>query len=410
MIHINIPKKVNHIMDVIGDYSHSVYVVGGCIRDSILGITPKDWDIATSMRPEIVIAAFNNLGYTVVPTGLKHGTVTIVIDGEHFEVTTYRKDGVYSDGRRPDDVVFTHDINEDLSRRDFTINAMAYNEDGLIDPFNGYHDLQAKFIRAVGNPSERFKEDGLRMLRAIRFSSTLGFHIAPSTYRAICEKYRLLKDISVERKREELYKILLSDNAHYGIRHLINTGLMDYIIHEISDMTFPKLDEIPQYYGLRLAYLLLDFHEDKVREILNKLKVDNETKRLVINGINAYDQIDDKLKLTRSDMKMIIRVYGSHELWGALLIAKTIHESKHGRYNEMMRQFLNIMENNKNGKEPIWIKDLDVKGNDLIDLGFEGKQIGEMLNRILDFVTIHPIENDKSKLVQQIEGGYFNYV
>lgn len=396
-INIKIPSTVSHIMEVIGDYSHSTYVVGGCVRDSILGITPKDWDIATSMRPEIVIEAFKNLGYTVVPTGLKHGTVTIIIDGEHYEVTTYRKDGEYSDGRRPDNVVFTHDINEDLSRRDFTINAMAYNEDGFIDPFNGYHDLQAKFIRAVGTPSERFNEDGLRMLRAIRFSSTLGFHIAPSTYRAICEKYHLLKDVSMERKREELYKILLSDNSHHGIRNLINTGLMDYIIPEISDMTFHKLDKVPKFFELRLAYLLLDFHEDKIREILNRLKVDNETKKLIVNGINGYDQIDNKTLLSSYEMKVLIRIYGSRAFFSSLLIAKASHGDK---YNHMINLFSSVM----NSNEPIWIKDLAVDGNDVMNMGFKGKEIGYVLDELLAYVTTFPKRNTKELLIAYMEG------
>lgn len=398
MIHIEIPLKVERIMNIINNCNHSVYVVGGCVRDSLLGITPKDWDIATSMKPDEVMHVFKTFYYNVIPTGLKHGTVTIVIDGEHFEVTTYRKDGSYTDGRRPDEVVFTDDINEDLARRDFTINAMAYNREmGLIDPFNGLHDLQASIIRAVGIPSERFHEDGLRMLRAIRFSSTLNFHIASSTYRSICEKYHLLNKISFERKREELYKILLSDNPHYGVRNLTNTGLMDYIIPEIGDMKFHKLDEIPQFYGLRLAYLLLDFHEDTVRGILNRLKVDNETKKLIINGINGYDQIDNRTLLSRYEMKVLIRIYGSRAFVGSLLIAKSLHGDK---YNHMINLYKSVMSSN----EPIWVKDLAVDGNDVKNMGFKGKEIGYVLDELLSYVTTFPKRNTKELLIAYMEG------
>ena len=235
------------------------------------------------------------------------------------------------------------------------------------------------------------------MLRAIRFSSTLGFHIAPSTYRAICESYHLLSDISMERKREELYKILLSDNSHHGVKNLINTGLMDYIIPEISDMTFHKLDKIPQFYGLRLAYLLIEFHEDKVREILNKLKVDNETKKLIINGINGYDQIDNKTILSRYEMKVLIRVYGSRALFGSLLIAKAMHGDK---YNHM----INLYESVINSNEPIWIKDLAVDGNDVINMGFKGREIGYVLDELLSYVTLLPERNTKELLISYMEG------
>lgn len=401
MITIQLPKQVEMIMGEISDYGHSVHIVGGCVRDSLLGISPKDWDIATSMKPDVIVEVFKNLGYTVVPTGIKHGTVTIVIDGEHFEVTTYRKDGEYSDGRRPDEVVFTHLIEEDLARRDFTINAMACNENGLVDPFDGLHDLQAKIIRAVGSPSDRFKEDGLRMLRAIRFSATLGFDIAPSTYHAICENCHLLNQISVERKREELYKILLSDSAHYGVRHLISTGLMDYIIPEISNMTFHKLDEIPQFFGLRLAYLLLDFYETKVRDILNNLKVDNETKKLIVSGIGGYNEIEDKVLLTSHEMKYLIRNYGSRAFWGSLLIAKALHGDK---YNHMINLYQIIMRNNKQGKEPIWIQDLALDGNDVKNAGYKGKEIGYMLNELLSYVIYFPEKNNRDSLFAYMEG------
>ena len=195
-MNINIPNKVKYIIDTFYKNNYEAYMVGGCVRDCILGLSPKDYDITTSATPEITQSLFKK----TIPTGLDHGTVTVVIEHEGFEVTTYRTEGKYIDNRRPESVSFVSDIKEDLSRRDFTINAFAYNEQsGLVDYFDGLNDLNNKIIRAVGEPNARFQEDALRMLRAIRFSSQLDFSIEDKTLSAIKENCDLIKNISVER-------------------------------------------------------------------------------------------------------------------------------------------------------------------------------------------------------------------
>lgn len=232
-MNINIPKNVKFIIDTYYNNNYEAFMVGGCVRDSLLGLKPKDFDITTSALPEIT----ENLFTKTIPTGIKHGTVTVVIDKENFEVTTYRTEGNYIDNRRPEKVEFVKDLKEDLSRRDFTINAFAYNDkEGLIDYFNGIDDLKNKVIRAVGDPNKRFNEDALRMLRAIRFSAQLGFSIESKTYDAIKDNVQLIKNISNERIRDELCKILLSDNPCEGIETLRETNMLSIILPEINDL------------------------------------------------------------------------------------------------------------------------------------------------------------------------------
>ena len=194
---IKLPEDVREIMSVIKEYGATSYVVGGCVRDSILGSEPHDWDICTPALPGELLVEFEGKGYRVIPTGLQHGTITVHLNGNNYEITTFRRDGEYSDGRHPDTVEFTSDLIYDLERRDFTINAMAYNpEEGLIDPYCGYEDIQDRRIRCVGNPDDRFQEDGLRILRALRFSVQLGFKIELFTKRAMIDNRSLLNKIS----------------------------------------------------------------------------------------------------------------------------------------------------------------------------------------------------------------------
>ena len=208
-IQILIPKKVCAIIEVLEENGHEAYIVGGCVRDAILGKEPDDWDITTSALPETVIGLFPR----IVETGLKHGTVTVFMEKEGFEVTTYRIDGEYLDNRHPKEVSFTSKLKEDLRRRDFTINAMAYNDrKGLIDIFGGISDLKQGLIRCVGNPEERFTEDALRILRAVRFAAGLGFEIEESTKKAMKSLAGNLSTISYERIQVELVKLLISDN------------------------------------------------------------------------------------------------------------------------------------------------------------------------------------------------------
>ena len=227
---IKIPERANLIIHALEDAGYEAYVVGGCVRDSILGREPNDWDITTSALPEQVKALFRR----TVDTGLKHGTVTVLQQDEGFEVTTYRIDGEYEDGRHPKEVAFTRDLSEDLKRRDFTINAMAYNDrKGLVDLYGGLDDIENKVIRCVGDPYERFGEDALRMLRAVRFSAQLGYSIEEKTKEAIQELSPNLEKISAERIHTELVKLLVSDNP-MELRTAYETGMTKVFLPEFD--------------------------------------------------------------------------------------------------------------------------------------------------------------------------------
>ena len=235
-IKIEIPKGVEYIINTLQENNYEAYIVGGAVRDSLLERKVNDWDITTSADPQEVVNIFENLGYKIIPTGLKHGTVTILINSIGYEVTTFRIDGEYEDNRRPKEVKFTSNLKEDLKRRDLTINAMAYNDKkGLIDYFHGLEDLNNKIIRCVGNSKDRFNEDSLRMLRCIRFASQLNFHMEESTKFNIRELSKNINNVSMERIRDELCKILVSSQPVYGIRNIVELNLVDYIIPELKD-------------------------------------------------------------------------------------------------------------------------------------------------------------------------------
>ena len=229
---IALPEKVKIIIRTLEDAGYEAYAVGGCVRDTILGRTPKDWDVTTSALPQEVKGLFAH----TVDTGIQHGTVTVLMDHEGFEVTTYRIDGIYEDARHPKEVIFTSDLAQDLQRRDFTVNAMAYNDrDGLVDLYNGQEDLAQGVIRCVGEAKARFEEDALRMMRAIRFAAQLGFRPEEDTYRAICDMAPLLAKISMERIQSEMMGILTSD--HPGLfREVYRTGLSKVFLPEFDRM------------------------------------------------------------------------------------------------------------------------------------------------------------------------------
>ena len=232
-MNIYIPNEVKFIIDTFYKNNFEAFMVGGCVRDSILNNSPKEYDITTSAKPEDTLSLFEK----TIPTGIKHGTVTVLINNNSYEVTTYRTEGNYLDNRRPSSVNFVSDIRDDLSRRDFTINALAYNKSaGLVDYFNGISDIKNSIIRCVGDADKRFKEDALRMLRAVRFSCQLNFDIEEETYNAILNNHKLIGNISFERIRDELCKILISDNPSKGLILLKDTGLLGIILPEINNL------------------------------------------------------------------------------------------------------------------------------------------------------------------------------
>ncbi|MBN1035335.1 CCA tRNA nucleotidyltransferase [Clostridium botulinum] len=423
---INIPNDVRFILETLKNNGHEAYIVGGCVRDSILNNIPKDWDITTKARPEEVVKLFNK----VILTGVKHGTVTVLINSEGYEVTTYRMDGKYEDSRHPKQVKFVSNLKEDLARRDFTINAMAYNkEDGLIDYFEGVSDLKKKVIKTVGNSEKRFSEDALRMLRAIRFSSQLDFSISNETLNSIKNLRYNIKNISKERIREEFNKILLSSTK--GIDILIETGLIEHIFPEIIKFcdfkadnmyyndnlyahTVRAIEEIESSLHLKLTMLFYNLikinNEDieytilQVKEFLKEFKYDNNTVNKVTTLI-LYMNNDLNTKL---EIKQILKLINLDLFEDLLKVKEAEILSQNPLYKEeRLSHLLSIRENLKEillNKECFNLKDLSINGKDLINLGLEkGKNIGEMLNELLELVMNNPDLNDKEILIDIVK-------
>lgn len=434
MVYIKMPEDVRNIIDRLNLHGFEAFIVGGCVRDSLLKKDPNDWDITTNAKPEDIMRIFEK----TIPTGIKHGTVTVLLETNSYEVTTYRIDGKYTDKRRPDSIEFSNNINEDLKRRDFTINAIAYNGDqGLIDPFNGYDDIKNKCIKCVGKADERFEEDALRMLRAVRFSSQLNFKIEGTTYESIKTKANLIKEVSNERIQVELNKILISDSSK--IKLLKDIGLLELIIPEICilkeveqntpyhrynvlEHTLFAVDAIENKLILKLSMLLHDTGKatskttdrkgidhfyghakssvNISRDILNRLKYNNNTKRKIITLVKYHDC---KLLPNRRSIKALLNKLGSVELFRDLLKVKWADTlAKNPKYIKCrileLIEIENILEDILLNKECFTIKDLAINGSDLIGLGYKGKDIGIVLNRLLGMVINDPELNDKRKL------------
>lgn len=297
-LNIKLPEEVKFIIKILIENGYEAYIVGGCVRDSIIGRNINDWDMTTSAEPEKVVELFDK----VILTGIKHGTVTVVINNNHYEITTFRSDGEYDDNRHPIKVEFVKTLREDLARRDFTINAIAYNEEyGIQDYFYGISDLNNKIIRTVGDPVLRFNEDALRMLRAVRFSAQLGFTIDENTFESIKKVSSNIVYISKERVRDELNKIILSDNTKFV--DLKNSKLLDYLIPELNYINSDKLLQLNNMKNdiiLRLAVLLMNLGEDVAEDVLKRFRYDNNTIRNVILLIKYKDfDLDSTINIKR---------------------------------------------------------------------------------------------------------------
>ncbi|MBQ8663090.1 MAG: HD domain-containing protein [Eubacterium sp.] len=442
---IVLPEKVNSIIDCLQNHGFEAYAVGGCVRDSILGREPQDWDITTSAKPEEVKALFS---YTI-DTGIQHGTVTVMLDHEGFEVTTYRIDGEYEDARHPKEVTFTSQLIEDLKRRDFTINAMAYNDrDGLVDAFDGIGDLERKIIRCVGNPMERFTEDALRILRAVRFAAQLDCSIDGPTKAAITRLAPNLSKISAERIQVELVKLLISPNPDM-MRDVYALGIADVVLPEFSllmtteqnneyhiyttgEHTLHSLPLVPADKVLRLTMLLHDIekpsckttdengvdhfygHQSKgaetARKILRRLKFDNDTIQKVCALIKIHD---DKPELTLKSVRKAMFRHGLEQYPNLFAVKRADagaqsqfnYERKMAYIDEYERLYQQILEE----QNCLSLKDLAITGKDLIALGIApGKAIGEILNKMLQDVLEQPELNDREILIKRLqENEYF---
>lgn len=437
---IQLPEKVKYIIDTLMEAGYEAYAVGGCIRDSILGRKPGDWDITTSARPMQVKQLFKK----TIDTGIQHGTVTVMISGEGFEVTTYRIDGEYEDGRHPKEVRFTASLFEDLKRRDFTINAMAYNEkDGLVDAFFGRRDLEERVIHCVGNPKERFEEDALRMMRAIRFAAQLGFSIEEGTKDAITELADNLSKVSAERIQVELVKLLVSN--HPGeFMTAYETGLTRVFLPEFDAMiatpqnnkhhcynvgkhTIEAVKNSPPDKVIRLTMLLHDVakpvcksideegiyhfygHPAKgaqmAKEILKRLKFDNDTIRKVCALIKSHD---DMPPLEPKAIRRAIFRTGL-EQYPALFAVKradALGKNQYQRAEKMayIEGYQKLYEEILEKQQCLTLKDLAVTGKDLIEAGMKpGKELGETLEKLLEHVLEYPQDNQKEILINLIK-------
>lgn len=434
---ITLPEEVSYIIRKLNDNGHQAYAVGGCVRDSFLGRIPDDWDITTSALPQEVKKVFSK----TIDTGIQHGTVTVRQNHKSFEVTTYRVDGEYLDGRHPKQVSFTRSLEEDLKRRDFTINAMAYNDDeGLVDIFGGIDDLDKKVIRAVGNATERFSEDALRMLRALRFSAQLDFEIEKDTFLAIKDLASTITKISAERIQVELIKLITSNHPEKMI-DVYNSGLTQFILPEFDEMmeckqntphhmytvglhTIKAMQGVPNDKVLRLTMLMHDmgkpackvtdengrdhFHghpavSEKIsREIFSRLKFDNATRDIVCALVANHDV---RPELRKKPIRRLIAKTGT-QIFPALFTvnrADILAQSMYKRDEKLERvdQFEEIYNEIISQNECIKISDLAIRGADLIEAGVDkGPVIGVILNKLFDLVVDDPSLNNSQTLMK----------
>lgn len=431
---IKLPQNVSTIIDILKTAGHEAYCVGGAVRDSIMGFTPEDWDITTSAKPSETVELFKE--YKTVDTGLKHGTLTVIMDHKPYEITTFRIDGEYNDNRHPEDVIFTPDLKNDLARRDFTVNALAYNDDGIVDLYGGRDDIYNSIIKTVGDPDKRFTEDGLRILRALRFSSVLDFRIEPLTASAIHRNRHLLKNISAERINTELSKLICGKNAfnvlmeysdvfsvfipeiepavnftQYGEKHAYD--VWEHICHAV--------DTIPRDRILRLTMLLHDLGKvpthklnekgdstfknhatvggEMAKEILTRLKFDKKTVARVSFLVSNHDFEPPETKI---QLKHHLKTKTSEDIRTLLVIKKSDRGALSEKYRDIsegtaktLMWLKEIEENN----ECYTLKDLAVSGNDLVKQGFSGEEVGKRLDMLLDSVIEGKVENTSYHLL-----------
>ena len=385
---MKLPETVEMIIDILRRAGYPAYAVGGCVRDTILGREPNDWDITTSARPEDVKKCFRR----TVDTGIEHGTVTVMIRKKGYEVTTFRIDGQYGDARHPDNVVFTSDLVEDLRRRDFTINAMAYNhKDGLQDPFDGQGDLRGKVVRAVGEPVERFTEDALRVMRCVRFAAQLGFRIDPATYEAAKKLSPNLSKISAERIREELWKILLSEHPGY-VAKLDEIGAMPFIYPDfasIREEAVRALPEVPADKVLRLTAFLYQGGEKEAAAFFDRMKSDNDTKNRVLRLVR-YSGVT--LDADPRALRHFLSAFGKEDVDKLLIFLEKVR----GEDLSAVRETLQGIEERG---ECTSLRELALTGNDLLAAGMKpGKEMGLLLRELLERVIDDPSLNTKEKL------------
>lgn len=430
---LNIPNRVDKILRILTRSGYDAYIVGGCVRDILMGRKPNDWDITTSAVPEETKKCFD--GYKVIETGIKHGTVTVIVDGEPFEITTFRSDGTYSDGRHPDSVSFSKDIKVDLARRDFTMNALAYSPSkGIIDEFGGIEDIKKRTIKAVGDPRKRFEEDSLRIMRAIRFAGTLGFMIEPETARAVKNLAGTAGRSSAERIMTEMNKLLMGAYAAYAIkayRHEIDEAISFSGAHVADRKNIKSLEHAPASLPLRLALVLDVPDEGKqmslfgieigssffgaeteadikgFRDALRKMKYDNDTIRMAsaLKEMGAKKLTPDELIL-RLEMRKLSEGFDADRVPDILMDGISIRSLKGKISDSTTEQLFTIIQEIVTSGKCYARSQLDITGDDLIadeELKSEGlkqgKDVGRILSALLDEVIAGELENDHESLL-----------
>ena len=431
-----VPEKAQVIFQLLHIKGFECFLVGGCVRDMIMGIEPHDIDITTNATPDEIKAVFAD--FHTLDIGIKHGTVTVMNDGEPIEITTYRKESTYSDGRHPDAVSFSKNINDDLSRRDFTSNAIAYSPSaGIVDPFGGIADIENKILRCVGNPTERFKEDSLRILRGLRFASVLGFSIDKATEEAMYSCRELINIVSPERIFTEISKLICGKNAGEIISRYSDIlavalpeikdmkGFEQHNFHHIYDVlnhTAKVVDSVYPAVDLRFAALFHDcgkpdcFSIDengvghfyshasisghKAEEALTRLRCDNATKDKVVKLVKIHDT---PIEPDSKTVKKKLQKYGEEIFFDLIKLQRAdnmglspeflYRQETYDKLEEIARQ---VIEEN----QCFSLKDLAVNGRDMISLGLKGKDIGTALDELLKAVIEEKCNNDKESLIE----------
>jgi tRNA nucleotidyltransferase (CCA-adding enzyme) len=398
----DINKNAVKILQILESHGFQAYIVGGAVRDIVLNKPPHDYDVCTDALPDDIKDIFGSLGYKTVLVGEKYGTVQVLLNGEGFEVTTFRIDNEYIDGRHPESVNFSQNLADDLKRRDFTINALACSvnansEIKIIDFFGGQSDIENKIIRAVGNPCDRFSEDALRMMRAVRFSAQLGFEIEPDTKSAICELAANITFVSKERITVEIEKILLSNNPEKFF-DLADLNLLKHImpVHKEKqhDEKINKIKLLEKDFCVRFAALLEICSSDA--DVLKNLRLKSNDVKDITNIILAVRKIkNNDSVISKVFLKMILRDFGLRVAKSALYIAKIIYDID---VFDVMRE---IKENN----EPYKLSDLKINGDDIIEITGEipGKKVGEILSECLNHVIENPKNNTREYLINLVK-------
>ena len=437
-IDMEIPFEVKYAVTRLSSKGYRAYPVGGCVRDCLLGKEPSDWDITTDAKPREIIQALE--GNLVIETGIKHGTVTLVKNNKMVEITTFRFDGEYKDFRHPDKVYFTNEIVEDLQRRDFTVNAMAIDlsREELIDPFDGEEDLAKKVIRCVGTPEKRFSEDALRILRGLRFASVYNFEIEKRTSEALVNLRNNLRNIAVERIKVEMDKLLLGDGAAEILREYTDVfqvfmpeikpmvGFEQKNIHHIYDVwehTLIVIENSPKDGILRWAALFHDmgkpnsyfFGDDGqghfyghgkesariANEIMLRLRFDNESRKSINELVLHHDEV---LTPTKKSIRRRLNRMGEENFRRLIALAKADNLGQNPKYRDRFKNLMSVeklLDDIIEGQECFSLKDMNVNGKDMISLGYRGKEIGKILDNLLNQVIEEKIENNREELLKE---------